>query len=231
MGYATAFYYELQTIKAPATACLPQEEKTLQLERVTSYREDVCLYLNRKLQERPCCIQHTATDFNVILEDLKIGEGCIYILRRKATGGIAALAVTYPDENNRTILHVAELVAESEKSKAILLSYIARETGVEAFQLITPPAEKENALPLGMARIVQAKVVLQLYATKHPEQELNIALTDEQLSANNGYYYLNNGKCMFSLQRLPGSHRQLNISELTELILTDEHPYMSLMLN
>ena len=48
--------------------------------------------------------------------------------------------------------------------------------------------------------------MLQLYATAHPELELSIHLTDEQVSANNGYYYLNNGKYMNSAKRLPGSH-------------------------
>lgn len=60
-----------------------------------------------------------------------------------------------------------------------------------------------------MARIINAKTMLQLYATVHPELELSIHLTDEQVSANNGYYYLNNGKCMNSAKRLPGSHLAL----------------------
>ena len=56
--------------------------------------------------------------------------------------------------------------------------------------------------------------MLQLYATAHPELELSIHLTDEQVSANNGYYYLNNGKYMNSAKRLPGSHLALTIGEL-----------------
>lgn len=60
-----------------------------------------------------------------------------------------------------------------------------------------------------MARIINAKTMLQLYATAHPELELSIHLTDEQVSANNGYYYLNNGKYMNSAKRLPGSHLAL----------------------
>lgn len=82
-----------------------------------------------------------------------------------------------------------------------------------------------------MARIINAKTVLQQYAAEHPEQEMSIALTDPQISANNGYYYLNNGKCMNSAKRLPGSHLALTIGELAEKILSSLHPYMSLMLN
>ena len=67
-----------------------------------------------------------------------------------------------------------------------------------------------------MIRIIQAKPVLQLYAAAHPEEEMNIDLIDNELSANNGYYYLNKGKCMYSHRRLPGAHEQLTIGQLTE---------------
>lgn len=70
-----------------------------------------------------------------------------------------------------------------------------------------------------------------LYAASHPEIEMNIELTDEQLSANNGYYYLCNGKCMTSEVRLPGAHTRMTIGELSEKILCEMQPYMSLMMN
>ncbi len=50
---------------------------------------------------------------------------------------------------------------------------------------------------------------------EHPEPEISIHLTDEQVSANNGYYYLD-GKYINSAKRLPGSHLALTIGELTE---------------
>lgn len=82
-----------------------------------------------------------------------------------------------------------------------------------------------------MARIIQAKAVLQIYAARYPKRELNIALTDEQISGNNGYYYLNNGKCMFSSQRLPEFINSLISANLPDSFYPIEHPYMSLMLN
>ena len=85
--------------------------------------------------------------------------------------------------------------------------------------------------PLGMARIINAKEVLQIYAAAFPEDEMQLELSDKQLSVNNGYYYLCKGKCMYSTERLPGTHIQMNISELTNRILQPLKPYMSLMLN
>ncbi len=96
------------------------------------------------------------------------------------------------------------------------------------YHSVPQPSERQV---LGMARIINAKTMLQRYAAEHPELELSIHLTDEQVSANNGYYYLNNGKYMNSAKRLPGSHLALTIGELTEKILAPSSPYMSLMLN
>src|SRR5699024_5718554 len=114
--------------------------------------------------------------------------------------------------------------------KTLLLQHICQSLNLPSIRVLTPPATGESQL-LGMARIINAKTMLQLYATAHPELELSIHLTDEQVSANNGYYYLNNGKYMNSAKRLPGSHLALTIGELTEKIFATSSPYMSLMLN
>ena len=62
-------------------------------------------------------------------------------------------------------------------------------------------------------------------------RSVNVELTDEQLSVNNGYYYLCKGKCMTSEVRLPGVHTRMTIAELSEKILDEMQPYMSLMMN
>ena len=61
--------------------------------------------------------------------------------------------------------------------------------------------------------------------------DLKMKLTDEQLSSNNGFYYLSKGHCMKSAKRLPGSHLALSIGMLTEKIFAESKPWMSLMLN
>ena len=93
------------------------------------------------------------------------------------------------------------------------------------------PKIQQPQHPLGMARIINAKEVLQIYAAAFPKDEMQLELSDKQLSVNNGYYYLCKGKCMYSTERLPGTHIQMNISELTNRILQPLKPYMSLMLN
>jgi hypothetical protein len=82
-----------------------------------------------------------------------------------------------------------------------------------------------------MARIIDAKGVLNLFAAVHPEIEMNIALYDAALCVNNGYYYLRNSQCIVSENKLAEVHKQLNIGELTEMVLNGMQPYMSLMIN
>ena len=72
------------------------------------------------------------------------------------------------------------------------------------------------------------KKVLQIYAAAFPEDEMQLELSDKQLSVNNGYYYLCKGKCMYSTERLPGTHIQMNISELTNRILQPLKPIYEL---
>ena len=179
-----------------------------------------------RLRERPCCIQHTEEDFQVIIADLQLGQGFICTLSNGEE--ITALAITYPI--GKANWRIGEIVSDTPATKTLLLQHICQSLNLPSIRVLTPPATGESQL-LGMARIINAKTMLQLYATAHPELELSIHLTDEQVSANNGYYYLNNGKYMNSAKRLPGSHLALTIGELTEKIFATSSPYMSLMLN
>lgn len=165
-------------------------------------------------------------DFKVILADLCTTDNTLFVVRTEE--GIVGVAITYREGDS---LKVSELFADDEEIKQHLLCQIQQATKCKTILLITPPVANAETYPIGMARIINAKGVLQLYAATYPENEMSIELADEQLSANNGYYYLYKGKCMYDKQRLPGVHLQLTIGELTEMILAPLRPYMSLMLN
>ncbi|WP_270570995.1 GNAT family N-acetyltransferase [Bacteroides eggerthii] len=223
-GYAPVFKYASTTFTASDKT---DSNETVVLEKANDYQEDIYSYLNRKMRERPYCIQHTETDFRVILSDLQLSKGHVYTLNQ--SGRILALAIAYPAGS---VWHVGEIVAETPDMRTLLLQRICKLLHIPSIQVSAPPAEEQEGLqPLGMARIINAKEILQQYAAGHPELEMSIALTDQQLSTNSGYYYLNNGKCMSSAKRLPGRHLALTIGELAEKILSPLHPYMSLMLN
>ena len=171
---------------------------------------------------RPCCIQHTEEDFQVIIADLQLGQGFVCTLSNGEE--ITALAITYPI--GKANWRIGEIVSDTPATKNFTASTYLPKPESPVHPVLTLPATGESQL-LGMARIINAKTMLQLYATVHPELELSIHLTDEQVSANNGYYYLNNGKYMNSAKRLPGSHLHLQSVNSPKKIFATSSPYMS----
>lgn len=223
-GFASVFKYRKYTFTASGSP-LPKGDSIMK--STHEFKEEVYSYLNRKLKVRPNCIQHTETDFRVIMADLRLSRGNIYTLSREEK--ITALAVVYPADNGGW--YIGETVSDSPETSSMLIQRICKKKHISTIEVYTPPAEDATSLPLGMARIINAKTMLQLYAATHPKLEASIHLADEQISANNGYYYLNNGKCTSRVKRLPGRHLTLTIGELTEKIFASLNPSMSLMLN
>lgn len=221
MGYAPVFCYSENEIADQDRSFTDVSVKIL-----TNEQEETFRYLSRKMKERPCCIQHTQTDFKIILADLEISGGRVYIAVYEKQ--ISGIAIVYQQENR---LQISELFAENKEIEETLLYHIQQDKKNGKVTLLTPPGTDGKPLVLGMARIIDAKAFLQIYATSYPDMEMSIELIDKELTTNNGYYYLYKGKCMFSKERLPGSHLQLTIGELCEKVFLPLKPYMSLMLN
>ena len=222
MGYATVFQYSVKEMTLPEF--IPSKEIAVNV--VSKPQDEVYSYLNKKLSERPCCIQHSAEDFQVIMADLPISGGNLFVARQ--ANEIRGIAIIYKGEN---CIIINELLAEDKDTEYSLLFAIKQYTGCNHIIQLLPPDKELPQHSLGMARIISAKEVLQIYASAFPEDDMQLEVSDKQLSVNNGYYYLSDGKCRYSAERLPGAHIQTNISELTEKILKKLNPYMSLMLN
>ena len=160
------------------------------------------------------------------MADLILSDGLLVTARSE--NQFNGLAIVYRRDKQ---LIISELFAETKDAEHSLLHHIKQFTGCRHMTQLLPPEKEQTQYPLGMARIINAKEVLQLYASAFPEDEMQLEVSDKQLSVNNGYYYLCNGKCMYSTERLPGAHIPMNISELTGRIFQALQPYMSLMLN
>ena len=222
MGYASVFKYSTKEIVLPEF--IPAKEIAVSV--VPEFQEEIYSYLNKKLSERACCIQHTLEDFQVIMTDLAISGGYLFVARQE--NEIKGVTIIYKGDKH---IIINELCAEDKDVEYSLLYAIRQHTGYKRMVQLLPPEDQQPQHPLGMARIINAKEVLQIYAAAFPEDEMQLELSDKQLSVNNGYYYLCKGKCMYSTERLPGAHIQMNISELTDRILQPLKPYMSLMMN
>lgn len=222
MGYATVFRYATEEV-CPAEAA-PSEKSTVRI--ITEYQEEVYSYLNRKLSERPCCLQHTAEDFRVIMADLAVSNGQLFVARQASR--ITGIAICYQKEQHTVI---NELLAEDEESEHCLLHAIGQRNSHCRITRLLPPDKELPQPPLGMARIINAPKVLQLYASAFPKDEMRLKLSDEILPQNNGFYLLSGGTCRHSTEPLSGNHTSADIHQLTQRIFQKLHPYMSLMLN
>lgn len=223
-GYASIFNYTEENYLAKDTTF---NVRGLRIETLSDFREDVYHYLSHKMKERSCCIQHTAADLKVILADLRLTNGSLIIALREKN--ICGVAFCYPDGET---LRINELLADNAEIEKAVLAKAAKQWKCNKATAIRPVKKGLEEHHLGMARIIDAKKVLQLFAAAFPQEEMNIELTDDTLAANNGYYYINNGKCMKSDERVIGStHQRLNIEMLALKIFAPLQPYMSLMLN
>lgn len=222
MGYAPVFGYATETVTATDT--IPSKDIVVTV--ISEYQEDIYSYLNRKLSERPCCIQHTITDFKAIIADLAVSNGTLFVARKSHE--IVGIAITYKEDD---CILINELLADNEDAEQSLLYSIYQLTGCKHFTRLMPPTDAPSKHTLGMARIINAKEILQLYAAAFPDDEMQLELHDEQVSANDGYYYLHQGICTFSATRISDTYTQVSIRELTSKLLTPLKPYMSLMMN
>ena len=222
MGFASEFKYSTKEIIVPEF--IPSHD--IVVTDIKDCQENTYQYLDRKLSERPCCIQHTYEDFQVIMADLSVSDGYLFVAQSE--NEIMGMAFAYRQDG---YILINELLAETKDAEYSLLYYIKELTGYKRLMQLLPPDDNQTQYPLGMARIINAKEVLQLYASIFPDEEMQVKLLDKQLSVNSGYYDLYKGRCKYSAERQPGTYISMNINELTSRVLQPLHPYMSLMLN
>ena len=128
-GYAPVFRYAEETFIASGT---PTADTGLTLEMSAEYTEKRYEYLDRKLRERPCCIQHTEEDFQVIIADLQLGQGFVCTLSNGEE--ITALAITYPI--GKANWRIGEIVSDTPATKTK-----TKNTKTSGFSLLPLPVK------------------------------------------------------------------------------------------
>ena len=89
--------------------------------------------------------------------------------------------------------------------------------------LFHAPYDVDQSLNLSVARIVNARKMLNLYAQKNPEKNLVFRLIDPIIPENNRVFELSNGVCNTVETRYAASlqHKTMTIRELTNLLFKD----------
>ena len=233
-GFSTVFDYSIELID---TKSLPGTANEYEIAPYTSYQLDVHSYFDRKIKERPCCVQHPMDDFNVILSDLKISHGELYVARLNME--IVGMVFCLPGED---ATYVTEIFAENPEIHNGLLKTAARQMENSLIKCIVPP--ETNAAHLGMARIINVEKMLQVYCNKYINIGFSIEVTDDLITENSDYYTLKHGTYERGFNP-DTKYYKINIEQLTQLLLgyhveqlpgelqqfPSQQPYMSLMLN
>ena len=112
MGYASVFKYSTKEIVLPEF--IPSKEIAVSV--VSEFQEEVYSYLNKKLSERVCFIQHTSEDFQVIMTDLAISGGYLFVARQE--NEIKGVTIIYKGDKH---IIINELCAEDKDVEYSLL--------------------------------------------------------------------------------------------------------------
>lgn len=224
-GYVPAFGYARKRMEADELRRMSSFAAACRVEVCALPGADHYHYFDTRMQERSCCIQHTEDDFEIIMEDLKLGGGKLLVAQEGEA--IVGMAFTVRAEDT---LYIKELLADNEAVQNRLLYEAAHIYNVRAMEYGVP-SSGAGSLSLGMARVIRAEEMLRLFAAQHPELELNICLEgDDVIPENNGYYTVKEGVCM--RRQLPDKkYHPYTVASFTQLLVEAEHPYMSLMLN
>lgn len=229
-GYAEALYFRMHD-------CMPVQAETsaYPVRRVTELHEkgapfDACCrrlygYFDKKMKERPCCVQHAPADFRNILMESAISGGEVFLCLPGGEG-IGGMAFVYPSLGGAWL--VKECLVDSDEAKGSLLGAIA------AYYAGSVVRYREfvstGGTPYGMVRVIDAEAMLGIYAQHHPARTLTLYVADDLLPGNTGVYRIGNGACRKSARPAPEA-LPLTMPELTRLLFTGCCAYMTLMLD
>lgn len=222
-GYAPAFF-RTQTVQHYSHAI--EEGGALQFTHTTAFDKEVYDYIAQASRRRTNYVQHTEDDLKVVLTDLAMSNGNMVVAYKD--NRVVGVLFAYPQPD---MLKVNELFADTIAIEESLLAEAAHYYKSDRILRFNPPTGADDELPFGMARIVNAQMVLQHYAAARPTQTMYIALVDNELSCNNGFYTIEKGSCTFCKEKPEGSYPILTIQQLSALIFNEVRLYMSLMMD
>ncbi len=218
LHYATCFYYAEEQIKYPEH---PDTDKSVRFVQAPLLTSKIIDFIQDEMQKRPCCIQHTQRDLEDIYQAMLYGNGGFPLLTNNDK--ISAVAIT---EHIDGILRINELFG-TPQNRSMLLSLISS-SEPDSIKIVRNYDKCDK--PYGMARIINVKKFAESIARINPEADYTFTVNDDEITENNGTYFIRNGTCQFSAQTTE-SHPAISPAELADMLLSPLHPVMSLMLD
>ena len=209
-GYAACFAGHLQTISSNSLS--PLSPQTLTAE--------ITDFIQTHLRQRPFSVQHSAEDLQDIGRVAALSGGGFY-LQRDSQNQILAVAVA----ERQTHSVIVKDAFGSPRHVASLLPQIASPRCPVLFRTVHPSLPNT---PYGMARIVNARKLLETYAALFPQQQFTITIcNDNVIPQNNATFRISAGRCT----PVAPSQHTYTPDAAAENLLSPLHPVMTMMLD
>lgn len=242
-GYATVLSYKRERwIQPTETVSGNTTVEVADLKEELSVKTDLYRFIDNAFAHRACAMQHTYEDYRVIVADM-ILEKCRLMVATRSGKRIGA-AFCVPGDHSVWVEDF--VVADGEDKQAVMDALFVgaqHELGVDAV-FYKAPATAGNIsglTQLGQARVINPLEALNRWLSVHPdfltekgkEEWLLEIKGDTSIEGNNGFYLLTTDGCTYS-EACPSGKKTdevMDIPTLTMMLLRDEYPFMSLMLN
>ncbi len=227
-GYAVCFNYSTKVINSYEQSVNNYNTNLFisKLDLLKKVSSEVYTFFNEQMNERPCCVQHTIEDMEIVLADLRLSGGDLWTIHEG--GLLTGMVFCVPQKD---MLSVKEMLLSDAEDETPAILHILTQYKLKKAELFVPSSDADH--PLGMARLIDVPACLELFAQSDSGKHIDLyieVIDDEAIPSNNGFYHLCNGKVERGYQEGP-DFRVFTIRELTTWIMKDLHPYMSLMLN
>jgi predicted acetyltransferase len=162
--------------------------------------EAVYTHFDRLMSARPCCVQHTRQQLQVVQEDARLSHNP-FAAMVSADGAEVAMAWGTVSSSGSNEVRVTEILADSTNAANAALSALQLQVPDSSITILEPATDDAvsgNFEPHGMARIVRPDQALALIARSNPKLKLTLHLTDPIMPENTGTYSLLNGSIDFT---------------------------------
>lgn len=208
-GFATVFYSRPERYTS-----LHRFDYEGDFHEVTADSPTLFSAFERMMAGRPCCMQHTRSQFLTLMEDARMsGHGFAAVAREGSDEPVAMLWAV--PEMASDALKIKELLAVDDNAANAALTALQRHFPERPLTLMRQASDAiagGNLVSGGMMRIVNAEDALQAVAANHPETSLTVRLTDSLLPENSGVYTLGNGRLRVADSAADGRHIDLDIN-------------------
>jgi len=194
-GFSTVFFTKEQ--RFTALHSFPVEGEYHEMENCAA--DDLWEAFDRFQHERECYILHTRRDFDNIQADLESDAGDFMVIGTDDEDrGPRIVSMVWAVKRDDLLL-VTDVMGEDDDSRTAALRALRKRYPGVPFLLFGRPTDSMGGrlMPRGMARVVNAGMLLDAVARKHPAWESRIRVTDPLLpDVNSHIYIVKSGKCV-----------------------------------